>query len=283
MANLNLKSILFNAAGAGVVLIVAGYMVKSFFVTEVTPQCSQRYTNGQQFPLQSAKGALLSPLELQARVSTREWGLLNNARVVEASDKSAMYLQVAMTAADNDEEADSAGSATTNGVGFTWQPQSLSGTRAACLSYRVFLPKNFSFAGPGTLPGLFATSSVAELDEAQPTSGFVSRLGWKKDGALGMEFRTPISAGHWLAAKGMRWPTDRWVMIEQEVVLNSKDKANGQVRLWVDGELKVETTAMNLGSAEHTTLSGVVADIGYNRDRSQSGRLTLSPFLIQKQ
>ena len=72
-------------------------------------------------------------------------------------------------------------------------------------------------------------------------------------------------------------------MIEQEVVLNSKDKANGQVRLWIDGELKVETTAMNLGSAEHTTLSGVVADIGYNRDRSQSGRLTLSPFLIQKQ
>ena len=151
MAKLNLNSILFNAAGAGIVLIVAGYMVKSFFVTDTTPQCSQRYTTGQQFPLHSAKGVALSPLELQARVSTREWGLLNNARVIEASDKSAMYLQVAMTAADSEEDANSADSATTNGVGFTWQPQSLSGTRAACLAYRVYLPKNFSFAGPGTL------------------------------------------------------------------------------------------------------------------------------------
>ncbi len=283
MSKLNVNSILFNAAGAGVVLIVAGYIVRSFIIGEDIPQCSQRYTNGQQLSLQSARGVALSPLELQARVSSREWGLLNNARVVEASDKSAMYLQVAMTSAANEPVDSEAAPTTTNGVGFAWQPQSMSGTRAACLSYRVYLPKDFSFAGPGWLPGLFAASSVAELDEAQPKAGFVSRLGWKKDGVLGMEFRTPASAGHWLAAKGMRWPTDRWVTIQQEIVLNSKDKANGLVRLWIDGELKVETNSINLGATEHTVLSGVVADIGYNRDRSQTGRLTVSPFLVQKQ
>lgn len=285
MAKPNLKSILFNAAGVGVVLIVGGYMVKSLFTWEETPRCSQRYASGQQFALQNSKRAALSPIELQARVATREWGLLDNARVVEATDKSAMYLQVAMTAGDGEADAEDEKvlKQRTNGVGFVWQPQNISGARAACLTYRVFMPKGFSFAGPGALPGLFATSELSQLDDAQPKTGFVSRLGWQKEGGLGIDFRTPLSTGLWLSAKNTRWPTNRWVTVEEEVVLNAKDKANGQVRLWVDGELKIENTALNLGSNEHTSISGVVADIGYNKDKSQTGQLTISQFLVQKQ
>lgn len=281
MKQIELKPILFNAAGLGVLLVVGGYVVNSFFTSEIVPRCSTRYADGQQFSLQSTKGEPLSSLELQARLPQREWGLLDNARVVQATDKSSFYLQVAMTPKTSEEDVETE-KTWTNGIGFVWQPQGLAGARGGCLSYRVYLPNDFSFSGPGSLPGLYGAEDVTQLNDMQPKSGFVTRIGWQKDGVAGIELRTPTTAGHWIGVKTVKWPTNRWVTIEQEIVLNAPGKNNGQVRLWLDGELRAEATNLNLGATDTTTLSGVVSDIGYNRDQSLVGRLTLSPFVVQK-
>lgn len=278
----DLKSILFNAGGVGIVLVVAGYMVHSFLKTEVAEVCSQRYATGQQFALQNNTGSSLSPIELQARVPNREWGLMDNARVVEASDKSAYYLQVAMMASE-DGGNEAAPGASTNGIGFVWQPQKLESARAGCLSYRVFFHDDFSFDEPGTLPGLYAATDISQIDADELEAGFVSRLGWKKEGAPGLTIRTPAHQGLWLGPHKGRWPVNRWVSVEQEIILNSPGKANGQVRLWIDGALIEEKVSLDLGANGNLGLSGVISDVGYSQDKQHAGRLTFSPFVVQRQ
>ena len=287
MSQKNLNTIIFNVAGLGLVVFLGGYMINAALHKETIPSCSKRYGNGQQFSLQGTDGAAMSPIELQARLPTREWGLLKSARVV--TDKSAAYLQVALGPHEADaqqtpdpEDAE-AREKPRDGVGFIWHPQNFSAARSACLSYRVYLPKDFPFEQRGTLPGLYATEDVAELDESQPKTGFVSRIGWEKGGATGINLRTPLTAGMWMPARATSWPVNRWVTVEQEVVLNAPEKANGIVRLWIDGQLKIENVGLNLGANEETALSGVVSDVGYSETSAKPSRVTLSPFIVQGQ
>jgi len=285
---LSLNTVLFNAAGVGILLFLGVYMTNSFFHSEEIPVCRARYGNGLQFSLQSPSGKKLSNIELQARVPTREWGLLNNARVVESQDGKAQYLQVAVGSAARSEpsagqdDADDSGANASDGVGFVWAPPSLEGARAACLSYRLFLPKDFSFDVAGRLPGLYATRALADLDDKAVQSGFVSRLGWQKGGSVGVALRTPESPDTWLGTRKGSWPVGRWVDISQEVVLNAPGKSDGLVRVWTDGALQVEKTGLNLGVNEGS-LSGVVADLGYTQKSPAPARLTISPFIIQRQ
>lgn len=284
---LSLNAILFNAAGIGVLLFVGGYMINSAFHTEETAGCHLRYGNGQQFSLQSSNGRKLTNIELQARLPVREWGLLDSARVVEAQEGKAQYLQVALgPVAGNDQRSDETADALDtrkDGVGFVWAPSGLDKARVACLSYRVFLPKDFSFDAPGKLPGLYATREIADLDDDAPRSGFVSRLGWQKGGGIGVALRTPGSPETWFGARKETWPVGRWVSIEQEVTLGSAGRSDGLLRIWIDGVLRIEKTGLNLGMSDQDALSGVVADLGYDRKRTVPGRLTISPFILQGQ
>lgn len=273
-----LQSILFNGAGVAIAVTVVGYMVQSLFTTERIAACAERYAPGHQFALQKSDGKTLSPIEMQANLSAREWGLLNNARVVEARDSSARYLQVALepTGSEDDENQ--------NGVGFIWQPSNFAGASSACLSYRLFLPADFAFNGEGYLPGLFAGIDFSLLDSKDAKSGFAARIGWQKNGDAGIALRSAASpAGRWIVGKGTAWPTGRWVEIQQEVRMNDPGKANGMILLWIDGQLKLEGYKLNLGTDEPSSLTGVVADIHYLREAEKGSRLTISPFVLQWQ
>lgn len=280
------NTIVFNVAGLGILVIVAGYMVTSLFHVEQTPMCTARYGNGQQFALQNSEGEGLSPLELQARLSVREWGVLTNARIVETADKQAQYLQVALGKVTDENAAEPSDDETASpagGVGFVWQPSNLENAKAACLSYRIYMPKDFAFETGGTMPGLYAAGDVADLDQAQPQAGFVSRLGWQKDGGAGIALQTPETSGMWLAPRQLAWPQNRWVAIAQEVVLNTPGQSDGVMRLWLDGQLVIDQKGMNLGAIAETGITGVVADVKYNQQSAANGRLTMSPFVVQVQ
>lgn len=288
MKPLNLNSVLFNVAGGGLVVFLAGYMIQSALYTEKVPACSARYGNALQFSLQNGEGNPMTPIELQARLPSREWGLLTKARVVAASDKSP-FLQVALglsheqTEREQERESGEEVDRLQDGVGFLWRPQSLEKARAACLTYRVFLSKDFSFEGRGTLPGLYSAKSDADVDASQPQQGFVSRLHWDQAGSVAVSVKTPLTAGHWLPARGTQWPVNRWVSVEQEVILNTPQKADGTIRVWIDGQLKIENAVLDLGAAGEAGLSGVVADIGAIDRGNSAARITLSPFVVQVQ
>lgn len=287
MKQTKLNVFLFNAAGLGLVVFLGGYMVNAALHQETIPRCSARYGDGQQFSLIKSDGELLSPIELQARLPVREWGMLTSARVV--SDKNAAYLQVALgpheRAAGDAEpaEAEEGAPRPQDGVGFLWQPQNLKQARSACLSYRVYLSKDFSFDKKGTLPGLYAAADMGRIDSTVIESGFVSRLGWDKGGGMGVNVKTPLTAGMWIPVRASAWPVNRWVSVEQEAVLNTPEKADGVLRIWIDGELKLEHTSLNLGASTVEALSGVVADVGYAEQVTAVARVTMSPFVVQTQ
>ena len=279
MKKLNAQSFLFNIAGGLILVTVFGYIVKEQLKGHTVQRCSERYAPGEQFALQNGKGDLLSAIELQARSGSREWGILKNTKVIKASGAPlGRALQVSLVATDNEDQADQ------NGLGYVWPVHSIAKGKSACLSYSVMIPGNFKFAEPGYLPGLFAGNSATALDQHPPVGGTVARMGWIQGGELGVEVRTPEIPGAWLGGMStVQWPTGRWVSVEQEVQLNTPGKADGLIRVWIDGTMRVQNAKLDLRGSDQFALSGVVSDIGYARTASEPADFQVSPFIVQWQ
>jgi isochorismate hydrolase len=73
------------------------------------------------------------------------------------------------------------------------------------------------------------------------------------------------------------------VFVEQEVKLNTPGQDDGVLRMWVDGQLKVQNLGTNLRGRPETALTGVVSDIGYARGSSDAVAIKVSPFMVQSQ
>ena len=279
MKKLNAQSFIFNIAGGVMLVTVVGYMVKEQIKGHTVQRCSERYAAGEQFALQNGRGDLLSAIELQARSGSREWGILKNTKVVKASGAPlGRALQVSLTSTQNEDQADQ------NGLGYVWPVASMSNSKSACLNYSVMIPRSFKFTEPGYLPGLFAGNSATALDQHPSVGGMVARMGWVQAGELGVELRAPAIPGAWLGGLStVEWPTGRWVSVEQEVRLNTPGKADGVVRVWIDGSLRVEDAALDLRGSDQFALSGVVSDIGYAHTASVPADFQVSPFVVQWQ
>ncbi len=279
MRNMNSGTILFNLSGGAILLTVVAYMGYAFFRTDEVSTCATRYPAGKQFAFDSRAGKLLSPIELQGRAGSREWGILKNTQIVKAAGSpNGASLQVDLATTGDDDEPNR------NGVGFTWPSSELAKATSACLSYSVLLPPKFEFAEPGYLPGLYSVSNVAELDAKSPEEGFAARVAWARGGDVGVEVRAPGTGSFWQgAATREQWPLGRWVPVEQEIALNSAGAGNGTLRLWVDGKLRVENQSVLFKPDASPGLSGVVADISYARTVGVPAALQVSPFVVQWQ
>ncbi|MBK9080350.1 MAG: hypothetical protein IPL91_15240 [Hyphomicrobium sp.] len=279
MSSTSKNSIIFNIAGAGVLLTVAGYIVTSFITTPAVLPCTQRFPAGHQLSFDGPGGRAMSAIDLQARFGTRQWGLSKNVEIVKAGGKSTVNsLEVTLAPIDDDEGT------TQNGVGFTWAPQGLEKGTSACLSYSVFLPDGFGFNEPGHMPGLYGASDVTQIDELAPSDSFAVRVGWGQAGDSGLDVRIPDSSGYWeTPPRKAIWPTGRWVSVEQEIKLNTPDQADGYVRLWIDGALTINRGSIILRKSAQSGLSGVVSDIRYARTVSKLAKIRVSPFVLQWQ
>lgn len=268
-------NLIFNGVGALIGLIVVGYVAYSALHTETEPPCSERYPPPTRFALQTSGGALLSPIELQARVGLREWGVIENATVVsvaEAPTGAALEVKLANVAGGDSDPARRA-----NGVDFRWSPHGVAPAQAACLSYSVWLPDGFAFNDGGILPGIIGASPAA-AGQAEEATRFGVRLQWRADRMGELTIAVPGSHYRPIIQRALPLPTGRWIGVEQEVVLNAPGEANGVVRLWVDGEIKAEDTGVALRTDENARITGVLADIGYLREPAKVGALRLSPF-----
>lgn len=279
MSSPSLNSILFNIAGGAVLLIVSGYMVSSYFLKPTIVPCATRYGAGFQLTFDGPGGKPMTAIDLQARSGSREWGLLKNSSVVPGTGASRDSVLEVNLAATDEEEGTSQ-----NGVSFTWQPHEIAKAQSACLSYSVFLPKDFAFKEQGFLPGLFGASDISQIDDLQPEDSFAVRLGWGQAGEVGLDVRVPTSSGYWeTPPRRSNWPLGRWVTVQQEVQLNTPDQKDGLTRLWIDGALTIDRDGMSLRNSAQSELSGVIADIGYARTIGAQARLKISPFLLQWQ
>lgn len=247
--------ILFNGAALLILGTSVAAAVRYTFMADDIAACSTRYDHGTQFSLARPGGELLTPADLQARSAGTDWGLIENTRVIEAhgsSAKQAIEIRFApakasVTPADG-----------RIGMGFSWTPRSAGKPAAACLTYSVFLSKDFDFAKGGRLPGFVAGAGDQDVT-ASPVS---SRIAWRESG--GVELRAQMA--DWLEPRRVggdrvyMLPRGQWVALEQEIVLNTPGAKDGILRVWADGALVLEKKDLAIRDKAQTQITGVLAE-----------------------
>ena len=272
-------TLMCNGAGALLALVIGGYFASSLVYSEPTPSCGEQFATAASLPFETASGDLLSPIELQARAGRREYGLLDNARVIRTADAPASaVLEVSLGAAPAGER---------NGIGMRWSPPGLSEARVACLSYDLWLPEDFEFASGGILPGLFGGADTDDLLRPD-AAGFAARLGWRPGGPFEAVLQVPLDAGGTAITERSKQalPRGRWIEVAQELRLNTPGQADGTFRVWLDGELLLERRALAWRKERTTAIGGVLGLVGRGtHDRPGGARsaaaVRLTPFALR--
>ena len=289
MFKMNSLAMTVNAIGVGAILIVGTYAANSYFSDDGTPPCSTRYPAATELSLRNSENEPASPIELQARFGQGERGVLENVEIIKAEDAPSQdVIQVKLFKGASGSSSGSRGGLT--GAAFEWLPSGMAQQESACLSYSVLLPKTFQFAEGGVLPGLYGGERLDPVDTSITKFGLASIIYWSKEGSAGIK-------GHMAQDKIGRWfsenanvaiPRGRWTAIQQEVTLNSPGKADGILRLWIDGELRIERLNLAWRKEKDQLIEGVAADFAYlAADETSLGNKTqavrISPFSIRWQ
>ena len=283
--------LIVNSVGVLAGLIVAGWLAYSALESDEPAICEGRYPASTRFSLTSENGQPVSLSELQARIGASEWGLMENAKVVEPQDGDkhpVLAIRLAEGSSGGYKPDQQRG-----GLSFAWLPSEMrdAAPKSACLSYRLFLSKNFAFAGGGSFPGLGIGDAFEPRGDAIVGAGAAARPGWSREGhpLVNVQFATANGWKNPVALNSKtKWPAGRWVNVEQEVILNDAGKKNGIVRLWLDGELVGENTKLGLRGDDTIVMSGVMADVHYGSVNNAAAapadaQIQLSPFVVRWQ
>lgn len=255
--------VLFNIAALLAATAAVGAVVRSWVYTPAVAPCEERYRNVLHFKL-DRDGQPISPVDLQARSAGRESGVLENLTIARVTGApKPIVMRIALDAAGSRAAAPS----NPAGASFPWQPDSLRGHTAACLAYSVLLTAQTEKQS-GILPGLAGATETDELPfEVHPA--------WLHNGQLGLAHRAEIKPQPPLAASrdgdaavrprlriessDHSFAKGRWVRVNQEVVLNAPQKADGVARLWIDGKLVAERVDLRLRADAAVSITGVAA------------------------
>lgn len=272
--------ILLNGAVALVAVASIVTMGRSILGSDQQASCRERYTNAVQWSLHRQSGELLTPSELQARLGSTDWGLIERVHVVKANNPQGAALEIDLLGVANNGTREIPATQPA-GAGFEWAPQLIDGPRAGCASYSLFLDPKFSFADGGRLPGIFGgrTSEDREAPDA-----FSTRLAWNADGMLEIYGHMPGLT----SARGVTnqlgetsLPRGRWVAVDQEVVLNTPGRSDGVLRVWLDGKLSLESRGLSFRADKESAIRGILAEAAYARQPASSngnGKLSIAPF-----
>jgi hypothetical protein len=262
--------------------------LRGVFYKEPILVCSERLGNGTLFGLQDRAGAAISASDLQSRLGGRDWGVLENSKVVALKEGPA---QVAMQVAlPRRPAASGTGVKQHSGMGFTWLMPSLAAATSACLSYDVWLPEDFEFGQGGALPGLFGGTTTEVPGKG--ATGFAARNGWGENGTAVVRAVTatePRGMVVKIDPDSLHLDRGRWLHIEQEVILNDVGEDNGVLRLWVDGKIYLNEQGITYRADESGRFRGVIADVHYGDSGTdfsavpKSSTLQFTPFVLRWQ
>ena len=283
-----LKKYLFSGAVAVFCMATAVLALREMLIPKTVASCDLRYTKAGVFSWQRGNGRMLSALDLQAKLNGRDWGLIENARFVKTKD---VPLGAAMVIGLPRENSKARNRRMPSGVGFVWSPRWLKPATAACLGYSLRLPKNFKFGSGGSLPGLFGGGGdAADEVNARKSKTFSVQMHWRENKRLGLRLKSteyPGGISLDIDKNYLKLDVGRWIRVDQEIVLNTPGRANGVLRVWVDGKLRLDLKNLNYRAKPGEGLRGVVANIHYaNKDlrwaaSPQNTALALSSFFVR--
>jgi hypothetical protein len=131
----------------------------------------------------------------------------------------------------------------------------------ACLSYEIRFPQGFQFALGGKLPGMYGGQAPAGGEAVAEGEGFSARFMWRRGGAGEIylyqagrttPFGESIGRGAWFFHPG------KWQRLNQEIMANSVGKQDGVIRAWLDGQLVVEHTGLNIRDRPDLGVAGLM-------------------------
>lgn len=246
----------------GAAILVAGAsmitVIRSVLVAEDVPSCKERFATGTRLSL-DRDGTAITTADLQGRLGNTDWGLLHGAQVVKLRSGPAKFaLEIDLASAPG---AVQGGGTQRVGIGFNWAPQNFGKARAACLTYSVFLPEEFTFGRGGRLPGLVGNQS-RDNGEGEPV--FSTRYTWLANGDASIHTDLPgWPEGRPLTNErnGLTLEKGRWIELEQEVVLNAPGKKDGQLRVWRDGRIVLQKNDLVFRNKASELITGVLAEV----------------------
>jgi hypothetical protein len=222
--------------------------------------CSTRYGAGATFP----PAGVESGATILSLLDSKGWGLNEDVTVRRLEGApSPMVLEVRLPQGSIDHKNSLA---PMGGMGFRWRPNLPVQTSAACLAYSLWLPPDFQFNKGGKLPGLFGGDGPAGGKPVDGETGFSARFMWRAGGHGEVYAYIPgkpdgrglsIDRGAWV------FPRGQWIRMEEEVVLNTPGKPDGQLRVWVDGHLRLSHDNITYRTSANLAIAGVMADIFY--------------------
>lgn len=127
------------------------------------------------------------------------------------------------------------------------------------LRYRLRFSEDFDFVKGGKLPGLYGGTAPSGGNIPDGTDGFSTRFMWREDGAGevyaylpdSQEYGTSLGRGQWQFVPGT------WQTLEQELILNDPGQANGQLKVWLDGQVVFSATDLQFRTEESLKINGI--------------------------
>ena len=285
-------SYLYGVGGLVTVLMIMMVSIRAMMVPTVTATCDERYKQGVRFSWARQSGEALTTGDLQGKLAGRDWGLIENVRMLKLADAPApVVLEVDLkTRGQAVEEREDARS----GMGFIWLPKAVQKAGSGCLSYSIWVPADFDFGSGGVLPGIFADEQIlapAANGDIPTSKPFSVQMRWRPDASLELAVLTQKHGQVWELPLKPSQPVllerGRWVRIEQEIKMNEPGAANGTLRAWVDGALGLELGDIDFRKLAEQTMTGVNVDIHFVDHRMQwapaakNTRMRLSPLELR--
>ncbi len=127
------------------------------------------------------------------------------------------------------------------------------------LSYYLRFADDFDFVKGGKLPGLFGGNGASGGNIPDGTDGFSTRFMWRRNGdgevyaylPTSKNYGTSIGRGNWRFQPGI------WHHLEQEIKLNSPGKANGRIKVWLDGVQVLDTEGITFRYVDSLKIDGI--------------------------
>ncbi len=283
MSSFSKKSLMFNIGAGALILAAVVSFVRATFARPHVEVCATRYHKQVSLRLDNA-GLPLLPSDVQAMSNGHDEGLSDNLSIAQFNQGPAKFAMGVKLVSGTTEQRSGG---TPGGISLPWTPSTIEQPTAACLSYNVFLPADFDFNNGGTLPGLFGTTSSGLFTELPR---FSSNLAWYIGGVPKLYVETKATAdtqqGALYDAFERVFPRGRWVRVDQELVLNTPDQANGIARLWLDGRLESDVKDAALRTSSTMSIAGVAGDVYFGGSGTVGKAVTdatvwLSPFEIR--
>lgn len=244
--------------GLAATILVVGFRASAVAAPHA---CAAGLSSRVVFPVFSGGEGARTVSDVRSQLGGKAWGLDENVTVDLDRANLEPILTVRLPKGSINPKNKTA---PLGGMGWRWRPIQADNIERACVRYRVRFAPAFRFGLGGKLPGLFGGNGPAGGKVTDGLHGFSMRLMWRRGGAGEVYAYVPghpkgrgesIQRGAWHFKPG------HWMEVAQEVVLNRPDGADGRIRVWIDGALRLDVSNLVIRRTAKLGLTGVMGDV----------------------